>query len=100
MTMPTMRMTTSLSSEKNSHMTRDRSPIVPIMMPNAMQNISTPAGSVAHRPTNHQRARLEPPPHPRATAVTLAAARALASPAIDRYLLAAPGPRQEADVDR
>ena len=37
-----MRITTSLSSEKNWHITRERSPIMPMMMPNAMQNINTP----------------------------------------------------------
>jgi len=43
MTMPTIRITTSLSSEKNSHMTRERSPIMPMMMPKVMQKMSTPA---------------------------------------------------------
>ena len=51
MTMPTMRITTSFSSEKNSHMMRDRSPIVPIMMPNAMQKINTPV-QVRHTHTH------------------------------------------------
>jgi len=50
MTMQTIRMTISLSSEKNSHITRDRSPIMPIVMPNAIQKMSTPAWS-SHRCT-------------------------------------------------
>ena len=50
MTMLTMRITTSFSSEKNSHMIRERSPIVPIMIPNAMQKISTP---VRHAASTH-----------------------------------------------
>jgi len=45
MTTPTIRMTTSLSSEKNSHMIRERSPIIPMTMPNAMQKMSTPIHS-------------------------------------------------------
>ena len=46
MTMPTIRITTSLSSEKNSHMTRERSPIIPMIVPNVIQKISTPAPQV------------------------------------------------------